>query len=101
MWGAGDPEALLCFEGLAGIEVFQGRASSARALISWALSTRQPTPRFLRESAQLEKRCGDDAAATQLFARAARMAPGEYKTWLLWGALEKRRQDYAAASRWV
>ncbi len=95
----GDEAALLNYEGLADLEAFLGNTTGARAVLTAGLTTRRPTPRFLRECAQFEKRTGDLDAASRLYAAAARRSPRDHKTWLQWGVLEKRRGRWEAAAR--
>lgn len=90
---------LLNYEGLAGLEEFLGDAPAARAAFASGLAAaRPPSARFLREAALFEKRAGASDAAAALFRRAARAGPRDYKTWLAWGVLERRRRHWEAAA---
>jgi tetratricopeptide (TPR) repeat protein len=98
----GPPKAaLLCHEGLAGLLEFNGDAPAARAALAAAArgcGRRPLPPRFLREAALLEKRAGAPGAAAALFRAAVAADPRDYKTWLAWGVLERRRRNFEAAA---
>lgn len=74
--------ALLCFEGLAELQVFLGDAQGARSTIATALRTRQPNGRFLRVAGLIEKRLGDLDDAAGLLKRSVSVDPRAYKSWL-------------------
>jgi hypothetical protein len=74
--------ALLCFEGLAELQVFLGDAQGARSTIAAALHSRQPNGRFLRVAGLIEKRLGDLDAAAGMLKRSVSVDPRAYKSWL-------------------
>ncbi|GAX76729.1 hypothetical protein CEUSTIGMA_g4176.t1 [Chlamydomonas eustigma] len=89
---------LLCLEALAELLAFKGDQAGARATFEEGLKAYpQPTPRYLRQYALLEKRVGGYELASDLYCRAARIQPRDPKTWLQWGALERRRKRFDAA----
>lgn len=100
--------SLLSHEGLGELLAWQGRPLEARAAFEagwrrWSnlapgrMGAGQACGRYLRQWALFEKRQGNFDASSELFSRAARKNPLDYKTWLQWAVQENRRGRFAKA----
>jgi tetratricopeptide (TPR) repeat protein len=90
--------AFLCGESLANVYIFQGDDDKVRSLFE-SIDARFTikSSRFLRAWASFEKKSGNLAKASDVYARAAHIHPRDERTWLQWAQLEKRRHNMEKA----